>query len=895
MRGRQREKDTLGRLLRDVREGHSRVLVLRGEAGIGKTALLDHLTGHGLTAGLRVVRVAGVEPEAEISYSALQHLCVPLLPHLDDLPPAQRSALSTAFGLSAGNPPELLPLGMAVLGLFAEAAAARPLLCVVDDVQWLDRQSALILTFVARRLSAESVAMVLSARSPGDEQILGGLPELRLDGLPEADARALLDSVLTGPVDSRVRDRIVAETRGNPLALLELPRGLSAAELAFGFGGYGAAPLTGRVEDGFRRRIETLPDPTRTLLLTAAVEPVGDVLLLWRALGTLGVGPEAAAPAEQEGLLEMGARVRFRHPLVRSATWRCADAAELSRVHAALADAIDPAVDPDRHAWHRAHATLGPDEDVASELEQSAGRALSRGGRSAAAAFLERSAALTPDPGARAGRALAAAGARLRAGSPALVPDLLAAAELGPLDELQRADAARLRATAAFVLNPGQDCVAPLLAAAGALAGLDGRAARETYLATLGAALHAGRLAGPGDLRHIAEAARALPSGSEPAGRMLAALSSWALDGYVPSVPHLARALNAISSDDDLDMAWSVTMTAIEVYDDRTWHRISGWAVRFAREAGALSLLPGALSYRAGALVFEGRFTEADELLDEAVASGQVAGLAGTHLSTGMILAAHRGREKEARERIEAAEREARPRGIGRLLGIAAYTRAVLGNGLGRYDEALAAARQATKHRDLGVYSWALSETVEAAARSGLPAVAAEAGERLRERTSAAGTPWALGAQAFADALVGLQPEENYRAAIKHLGEGHVGLLQARARLCFGEWLRRENRRAEARGELRVAYDTLSAMGAEAFAERAGRELLATGETVRKRATANPEELTAQEAQIAQLAERGRTNAEIAAELYLSPRTVEWHLRKIFAKLGIASRRELRL
>ncbi|MFC0070431.1 BREX system ATP-binding domain-containing protein, partial [Umezawaea endophytica] len=437
LRGRRREQEALDDLLRDVRSGRSRVLVLRGEAGAGKSALLDHLTGHA-RAG-RVVRAAGVEPETEIAYSALQHLCAPLLDHLDRLPEPQRAALATAFGLSSGTPPEALLVGLAVLGLLAEAAADQPLVCVVDDVQWLDRMSEVILTFVARRLDAESVALVCAARSPGDEEILTGLPELRVDGLPVADARALLDSVLPGPVDDRVRDRIVAETRGNPLALLELPHGLTSAELAFGFGTPSTTPVVSRVEEGFRRRVAALRDDARLLLLAAAVEPVGDVTLLWRALDRLGVGPEAAEAAEAAGLVEFGARVRFRHPLVRSASHGSAEAADLRAVHRALAAVTDPEQDPDRRAWHRAHAALGPDEDVAAELERSADRALARGGRAAAAAFLERAAELTPDPKTRAVRALAAARARFDSGSHAAATELLAAAELGPLDPLGRA------------------------------------------------------------------------------------------------------------------------------------------------------------------------------------------------------------------------------------------------------------------------------------------------------------------------------------------------------------------------------------------------------------------------------------------------------------------------
>ncbi|MFC4033298.1 AAA family ATPase [Streptomyces polygonati] len=890
LRGRRRERDTLDRLLRDVRDGQSRVLILRGEAGTGKTALLDYLIERA-PAG-RVTRTAGVEPESEIAYAALQQLCAPLMDHLDPLPEPQRRALSVAFGLTAGDPPGALLIGLAVLGLFAEAAARGPLVCVVDDVQWIDRMSEVILTFLARRLDAESVALVLAARSPGDEQVLTGLPELRVGGLPDTDARALLDTVLTGPVDARVRDRIVAETRGNPLALIELPRGLTPTQLAFGFGARSAAPLTSRVEEGFQRRIAALPADTRRLLLTAAVEPVGDVTLLWRALDRQGIGPEAVAPAEAAELIELGTRVRFRHPLVRSAAWRSAGAAQLRAAHAALAEVTDAEHDPDRRAWHRAHAAVGPDEEVAGELEQSADRALARGGRYAAASFLQRAAELTSDPRRRAALALAAAHARFAAGSPALVPDLLAAAELGPLDVLQRAGLERLRAQVAFALDPGRGAGPPLLAAARRLESLDPATARETYLSALGAAVHAGRLGG--DLRRTAEASRAVPAGEDAAGLLLTGLADWSLDGYAPAAPTLRRALEALTSDEDPGLLWLAGPVAHEVWQNAIWQRLTERAVESARATGALSLLPTALVFRAGALVFAGRFADASDLLDEADSLERATGLA-ARPSALLTLAAHRGRELPALELIEATVKDAEARGEGRLLGLAGYAKAVLFNGLGRYAAALEAARQATEYEDLALCNWTLGELVEAAARAGEPAVAARARDRLAERTATAGTDWAMGVQRLADALAGPpgQAEEHYREAVERLSSERLGLPLARTRLLYGEWLRRENRRGDARAQLRLAHQEFSTMGAEGFAERAGRELAATGETVSKRVPGAREELTPQELQIARLAMGGRTNPEIGAVMFLSPRTVEWHLRKLFIKLGIGSRREL--
>ncbi|MDI2124707.1 ATP-binding protein [Yinghuangia seranimata] len=889
--GRYRELEALDRLLREVRDGHSRVLVLRGEAGVGKSALLDRLAEQ--AARLQTLRTAGVEAESDFAYSALQRLCVPLLSHLDRLPPVQQDALRVAFGLSAGNPPEMLLVGMAVLGLFAEAAAGSPLVCLIDDAQWLDLMSQRILAFVGRRLDAESVALVFAERVTGEthEEGFAGLPDLAVHGLADADARALLDSVLPGPVDARVRDRIVAETGGNPLALLELPRGLSPTELAFGFGGPGAGPLATRVEDGFRRRVDALPDDTRTLLLVAAVEPVGDGPLLWRALSLLGIGLEAAAAAEAADLITLGASVRFRHPLVRSAVWRGADAGTLRAAHHALAEATDAGRDPDRRAWHQAHAAVGPDEQVAVALEHSADRALARGGRAAAASFLERAAALSPDPEERARRSLAAAGAHLAAGAPTRVPDLLAAAELGPLDRVQQANAGRLRARASSMTSPGLGAVQPLLDAAARLRDLDPAAARETYLAAFGAAVWAGRL-DEGGLRRVAEAARDLPPGDETAGVFLRALVTWTVEGQAAAFPLLAQALRSLTDDEDLAVMWPAASAAVELGDLEAWLSVTDRAVHFARTTGTLSILSTALPYRAASLGFAGRFAEASDLLAEAAPVAEAAGVATRMVSTALI-SAYRGQERPALDLIEAMEREGGRRGLGRLVAMAACARAVLHNGLGNYPLALEAALRGAEYQDLVVHHWTCSELVEAAVRAGDPAAAAQARERLTT-WGRAGTPWALGAEAVADALAG-QPEkaeDRYREAVDHFGRGGLRVFEARTRLLFGEWLRRQNRRAQARDELRAAHEASADMGMEAFAERARRELLATGETVRRR-TVDAPVLTPQEAQIARLAATGHPNAEIGAQLFLSPRTVEWHLRKVFAKLGVSSRREI--
>jgi DNA-binding CsgD family transcriptional regulator len=897
------ETELLDGLIAAVRRGESRALVVRGEPGVGKTALLDHLAR--AATDCRLVRVVGVQAERELAFAGLHQLCSPLWDRLPHLPGPQRQALSTAFGLAQGPAPDRFLVGLAALGLLAEAARQRPLVCLVDDAQWLDAASAQSLGFVARRLVAESVALVFAVRERQETESLAGLTELRVDGLPEDDARRLLGAAWRGPVDAQVVDRILAEARGNPLALLELPRGFSPAELAGGFTVTDAGALPTRIEESFRRQVAPLPAETRRLLLVAAAEPVGDPALIWQAAELLGIGPGAATPATEAELVDFGVRVRFRHPLLRSSIYRTASPEERRSVHRALAGASDPEADPDRRAWHAAQAAEGPDEEVAADLEHSAGRAQARGGLAAAAAFLERSAELSADADRRAHRLLAAAQAAHLAGEPARATRLLSSAEAHPLSPLQRARVDLQRAEIAFTLNRGREAPPLLLHAAGQLEELDVELASETYLDTLLAAMFAGTLASGVSVHEAARAARAL----SPASRhrrapelLLDGLAARFLDGYPAAVPLMSRALRAFRDDDlsaqeDMRWLWHACITAAHLWDADSWEVLATRFVRLARDAGALTMLPLALSQRIGVHVFFGELREAAVLRDELGSVTDATGDPPPPIAI-LLLAAWQGRLSDAVGRIESATAGAVRRGEGDALVKAQWTAALLYNSLARYDDALTAAEQASDQPPvLGVAPWAaLSELVEAAAHSAMPARAASALRQLSEVTRASGTDWARGIEARCRALLarGEAAENAYREAVDRLGRTRIRGEHARARLAYGRWLRLENRRTDARQELRTAHELFTGMGMEAFARRAAEELSATGETVPARTAEAAGTLTAQEAQITRLVRDGLTNSEVAARLLLSPRTVEWHLGNIYPKLGITSRRELR-
>jgi DNA-binding CsgD family transcriptional regulator len=899
LRGRRGECAALDQLLATVRSGHSGVLVLRGEAGIGKSALLGYLVER--ASGCRIARAAGIESEMELAFAGLHQLCAPMLDHLDRLPGPQHEALATAFGLNPGKPPDRFLVGLAVLSLLAEVAEEQPLVCVIDDIQWLDRISAQTLTFVARRLLAERIALVFAMRTPSDDQVdVAGLTELTVPGLPVGDARRLLDSAVPGRIDDHVKDRILAETRGNPLALLELPRGLSPAELAGGFALPDTRPLTSTIEQSFLRRIRSLPTATQRLLLAAAAEPVGDVSLLRRATEHLELGTGAAAPAEAAGLIEFDTRVRFRHPLVRKAAYRAADRGDRQAVHRALAKVTDSESDPDRRAWHLAHAAAGPDETVAVELERSADRAQSRGGMAAAAAFLARATELTPDPAARGARALAAAQATFEAGGSDAANALLTSANLAPLGDLQRARLVWLRAQIAFARRRGGNTSALLLDAARQLEPLDNGQAREAYLGALGAAVFAGRLASGCGLSQVAEAARAAPPVATPPRLidvLLDALATRFTDGYVAAVPLLRQALQALrrdaggNDDDIMRWLWLAWPIAGELWDDEMWHYLATRAAQRSREAGVLTVLPLALTYRAAVHVHAGEFAAAAELIDEANALTQATGNAALGYAA-YLLVAWSGEGAEVLRQYQINIDDATGRGEGRALGGGGYASAVLHNGLGQYQAALASARLACEFDDLGVRGLALVELVEAGARIGASEEAEAAFRQLEERCEASGTNWALGVLARSRALLSGGPPADalYREAIERFSRGRITVDLARAHLIYGEWLRHQNRPSEAREHLRAAHEMLHRFGAKAFAERARNELLAAGGSARQGLVEPQKVLTAQEAHIARLASDGLTNPEIGAELFISPRTVEYHLHKVYTKLNVTSR-----
>ena len=901
--GRRAETRALDDLVAAVRTGKSTALVLRGEPGVGKTALMEYLVEH--ADGYRVLRAAGVQAEMELAYAGLHQALAPVIDHVASLPDPQRGALQTVFGMAAGAAPDRFLVALAVLSLLSAAAEQQPVLCVIDDEQWLDSASAQAFAFVARRLAAESVGVIFAARTASDE--LWGLPELVVEGLAVADARALLDSVLTAPVDPQIRDQVIGETRGNPLALLELTRGVTPFALAGGFALPGVMPLSGRIEASFRRRLDALPDASRRLMCLAAADPVGEPTVLWNAAAQLGVHFDDAAPAIDAGLIEFATWVQFHHPLVRSAAYRWASVGERQQAHRALAEATDPELDPDRRAWHRAQGAAGPDEEIAEELERSAGRAQARGGMAAAAAFLERAAALTPEPANRARRMLAAATAKRDAGGLDGALGLLVAVEASPLDALQRAQLEYLRGEIAFDQLRVRDAARLLQSAATHFEPLSADAARIVRLQALDATMWLADLDGPDGMRATAAAAQAGPPSPQPprsVDMLLDALALRYTGDYASAAPLLVRAIEAIlatdvNSDDAerwLPLARSkvTAVPAADVWDAESWHAMALGLVHFARLIGTPVYLQFALGYLAWTYVLRGELSMATLLMEENRLIGDVTGTPPVAF-VDMLMAAWRGDRQTTTEMIEATVATATTEGLRKIVDFARYTGSVLDNGLGRHESACAAALQAFDGDHVGLAALVIPELTEAASHLGDTDLIRRALNYVDEQAQVVPTPWALGIQARLRAMLatGREADAFYRESLEHLARAHVGVEVARGHLLHGEWLRRENRRVDARGALRAADQMFTAMGAIGFAERARRELRASGETARQRTSETREDLTPQELQVARLARDGFSNAEIGTQLFISARTVQYHLRKVFAKLGIRSRVEL--
>ena len=894
------ERRTLDEMVSAVRAGGSRALVLHGEPGIGKTALLEYTVAR--AEGFAVLRTSGVQSEMELAFAGLHQLCGPLLQRFEAVPGPQRRALETVFGMREGSPPDAFLVGLAVLSLLSEAAQDRPLLCMIDDFQWVDYATVLILSFVARRIGSESLGIVFATRDLND--MVRGLPSLLVEGLGPMDAKALLDSVLPNLLDARIRDQIVAETGGNPLALLELPKGLTPLEMTVGFELPGAVPLSGTIEDSFVRRIATLPEDSRALLLLAAAEPTGDPVVIWRAAGQLGIEPTASQPASRAELATFETRIRFRHPLVRSAVYGSANDEDRRRVHEALAGAIDPETDLERRAWHRAQAAVGPDEDVAGELERSAEYAIARGCLATAGVYLRRAVTLSSDPHLRATRAVVAAEGSIRAGALDQAAELLAVAEYGPLSEIEQAHVDLAKAQLSYVTNRGSNAPGLLVKAAQKLERGDPALARSTYLDALAAAIFAGRLASPGGgvLDVALAAANAPPPDGPPTAPdlLLEGLAASYNKGYSAGVPALRKSLAMFNSGPpvpgEMHWMWLASITAMRLWNDELWDTFSDRHVALARESGSLSELPLALTSRTFALLYAGRFSEADASAQEASAVMEAIG--STLAPYGAFaLAALRGDAKRAVDLIETTFKDATRRGEGSSFAIGEWANAVLQNGLGNYEEALAAAQRGTAYEpDIGSLIWPVVELIEAAMRVGRADLAAEALERLSGMTRESRTSWALGLEKRSSALLADEDEAEllYSDAIDHLGRTRQRWDLARAHLLYGEWLRRQRRRLDAREQLRTAFRMFEAMGAAAFAERARHELEAAGEIAQtsERMT-KASLLTAQEAQIARMARQGLSNPDIGTRLFISTHTVQYHLKKVFAKLGISSRSQL--
>ncbi|MEV0623882.1 AAA family ATPase [Nonomuraea sp. NPDC050404] len=904
LRGRRREQAELDSLLERARAGHSGALTVTGGAGVGKTALLNHMAARAATCqpgGVRIERIVASQSEMELAYAGLHQLCGHMMGSAGHLPAPQREAIEAAFGLRQDSAPSPFLVGLALLGLLTEAAGDGALLCVVDDAQWLDDASARAVAFAARRLDAEGVAIVLAMRTVSEA--FAGLRSMVVTGLGHDDSRELLRLAAPGGLDPRVRDQLIAEARGNPLALRELPRMLSPAEIAGGFALTGSMSLENRIEQSLIAQLEPLPASTRLLLLLAAADPTGDPVLLWRASAALALGPEDFDAARNADALAIGTRVGFRHPLVRSAVYRAATAEDRRRVHAALADVTSADHDPDRRAWHRASATLHPDEEVAADLERSAARARSRGGAAAAGAFLERAAVLTPMPARRGQRLMAAAEAKHDAGAPESAMRLLDSVHDLPLTTLQKALAARLRARAQYALRRDSGGPQLLLAAAQGLDGLDPALARDTYIEALAAAIYGGRL---GETGQVAEVANAIlgATAAEESGRardlILRGQALLAAKGQEAAVATLRRAQRAFldQAPDALELHWMwfASRAAQDLWDAGALRALADRQVELARAAGVVTVLPIALSLQMLAQTIEGDLDAAEASCDEIDAIKEVTGHPLPQYGR-LFLAAYRGQAEETERWATRIRADAHARGEGYALSAVNFSEAILYNGLGRFAEAVESGRRELPYtHELNHAMRTLLELIEAATHTGERELAEQAFEQLASVTRPVGTNWALAVLAMARAQLcaGEEAQSLYLEAIERHRAERIPILEGRCRLLYGEELIRRRRLADAREQLEAAHSILMRCGMNGFAGRAARELRACGGSRHVHAHEGAAQLTKQEFNVAHLAREGLTNRDIGARLFISARTAEYHLGKVFTKLGIKGRAELR-
>jgi DNA-binding CsgD family transcriptional regulator len=907
--GRSTEFAALRRLITQACAGKGGVLVLHGEAGIGKTTLLE--TTHKELERLHVLRVENTEAESSLSFAGLQHLTSTLTSHVGGLPQPQREALSVALGRRPGPAPDRLHLGLAIMGLLSAAAEARPVVCLVDDAQWMDESSRAVLAFVARRISARRIAVVVAAQDVEDIAELSGLPAHAVRPLGDRDARELLDSTVRAPLDRRVRERVLVEAHGNPLALLQLPRWIGPTEMTARHT-QRSVKAPKRLEESFRTRLAKLPAEVRRFLLLAAAEPDGDPLIVRRAAALVEIGPDAPTQAEAAGILDAhGTRTCFRHPLLRSMVYAAASASERRGAHAALAECCDALHDPDRHAWHLGQAAAGFDEVTAGRLEAAARGAVrhSGAGTAVASGFWELAAALTVDRGTRASRLLSAVRAKQETGAFADALAILSTLRHEPLPEPERARVVLMHARNAYAIHRDEDSAMLLLDAAGLVADHDPEAGRYLLLDALGAIAFTGRCLTQDRRRDLADRAQRLGHATEAddhVGLMSKALVTSLTDGQAAAAPSLALAVKRFLADADADAdadaaeadaSCAVRIAghaALHLWDAQAWRQLVELQVHKARTEGDLAALPLGLNQLALAHIHAGELAAAAGCAAEAQNITQSTDMAPLRYAE-LALAAWQGDEPRTLALADLATREATDRRETRLLTAAEHAQAVLHNGAGRPEAVLALSGQGGQDIQAGYWGLLAAEQAEAAVACGQTARARSACSMLKDNAQVHGTAWAEAVSLQAQALLerGLEAELLFQRSVDQFTAAGAVLQAARTRLLWGEWLLSCGRRVQARDSLRTAQAAFSAAGAHAFAVRAGIKLSAAGErAIRPRTGVHT--LTAQELRVARMVAGGETSREVGAALFVSPRTVDAHVRSILRKLEVSSRRQLR-